>query len=99
MTDQLAAPAVPAHPAEPADLFVRLYDALPDELFRGWTATEWYDDPDVRRRADDIAETVLSRGVLDPAVTEAVIAQDGDRGRFTLLLGLDAALAHASPYS
>jgi predicted amidohydrolase len=96
MEDQLAAAV---HPAEPADLFVRLYDAMPDEVFRGWTATRWYEDAQVRRRANEIGEIVLEHGVLDPAITEEMIAEYGDRGRFMILLGLDTALAHASPYS
>jgi predicted amidohydrolase len=96
MQDQLAAAA---HPAEPADLFVQLYDAMPDDVFQGWTATRWYEDELVRRRANEIGEIVLDRGVLDPAVTEEMIAEYGDRGRFMVLLGLDIALAHASPYA
>ncbi len=98
MTDQWAAPA-PAHPADPADLFIRLYDALPDHRFQGWQATDWHRDPAVRRRADEICETVLALGRLDPDLTEEIIEADGDRGRFAILLGLDAALAYASPYS
>ncbi|MFB4318432.1 hypothetical protein [Actinomadura sp. 21ATH] len=98
MTDQLAAVAQAAYPAEPADLFIRLYDALPDHVFQGWTATMWNDDARVRRRAAEISEIVLALGVLDPDMTEEIIAADGDRGRFAILLGLDAALAHANPY-
>ncbi|WP_329521751.1 hypothetical protein [Spirillospora sp. NBC_01491] len=95
MTDQLAAPA---YPAEPADLFVDLYDALPDHLFRTWEPTGWYDDPAVNRQANDITEIVLDRGELPPTLTAHLIAEHGDLGRFTLLLGLDGALAHANPY-
>ncbi|MFI0355119.1 hypothetical protein [Actinomadura sp. 9N407] len=98
MTDQLAAPARAAHPAEPADLFIRLYDALPDHLFQGWTATMWYDDARVRRQAQEISEIVLALGRLDPEMTEEIVEADGDRGRFAILLGLDGALAHANPY-
>ncbi|WP_378282644.1 hypothetical protein [Actinomadura rugatobispora] len=98
MTDQLAAPAREAHPADPADLFLQLYDELPDRHFHGWQATRWYDDAGVRRRAGEISEIVLALGSLSPEVTEENIAEDGDRGRFTVLLGLDGALAHANPY-
>ncbi|NVI86834.1 hypothetical protein [Actinomadura sp. BRA 177] len=90
--------AAAVHPAEPADLFVRLYDAMPDEVFQGWTATRWYEDEQVRRRANEIGEIVLEHGVLAPAVSEEIIAEYGDRGRFMILLGLDIALVHASPY-
>ncbi|TDD63354.1 hypothetical protein [Actinomadura rubrisoli] len=79
-------------------MFVRLYDEIPDAVFQGWTATRWYDDPRVRREANAVAEIVLDCGTLDPAVTEEIIGRDGDLGRFTILLGLDTALAHASPY-
>ncbi|XRQ12522.1 hypothetical protein ACN3XK_16990 [Actinomadura welshii] len=95
MTDQLAAAA---YPAEPADLFVRLYDSIADAVFQDWTATRWYADEQVRREAGEIAETVLEHGVLDPAETARIVAADGDLGAFTILLGLDTALAHASPY-
>lgn len=95
MTDQSAAAV---YPAEPADLFVRLYDAIADDVFQGWTATRWSRRERVRRDADEIAETVLEHGVLDPAVTAEIVAEQGDLGRFTLLLGLDGALAHAGPY-
>lgn len=95
MTDQLDAAA---YPAGPADLFVHLYDAIPDEVFRGWTAARWYADDRVRREADEIAGTVLEHGALDPEETARIISRHGDRGAFTILLGLDAALAHASPY-
>ncbi|MCP9949634.1 hypothetical protein [Actinomadura madurae] len=96
MTDQSA---TAVYPAGPADLFVRLYDAIADDVFQGWTATRWARRERVRRDADEIAETVLEDGVLDPAVTAEIVAEHGDLGRFTLLLGLDVALAHASPYS
>ncbi|WP_433476428.1 hypothetical protein ACQPZP_04855 [Spirillospora sp. CA-142024] len=88
-----------SYPADPADLFAMLYDSLPDAIFRDWTATSWYDDQEVRRKANEIAETVLESGVLDPDVTDAFLTERGDLGRFTILLGLDDALAHASPYS
>ena len=95
MTDQLAAADFSA---EPADLFVQLYDAIPDDVFEGWTATRWYAAERVRREANEIAESVLASGTLDPARTARIVAARGDRGRFVILLGLDVALAHASPY-
>ena len=98
MTDPLAATADEVYPADPADLFIRLYDELPDRHFQGWQATRWYNDADVRRRADEICELVMALGSLSPDVTEEMITADGDRGRFALLLGLDGALAHANPY-
>ncbi|TDD88483.1 hypothetical protein E1293_06250 [Actinomadura darangshiensis] len=96
MTDQSAAAA---YPGGPADLFVHLYDTISDDVFQGWTATRWYRRERVRRDANEVAEAVLEDGVLDPAVTAEIIAGRGDLGRFTILLGLDIALAHASPYA
>ncbi|MFG2090515.1 MULTISPECIES: hypothetical protein [unclassified Spirillospora] len=91
--------AAAVYPAEPADLFVQLYDSMPDDAFRSWTATRWYAEERVRRKAGEIADGVLERGVLDPAETARIVAMRGDLGRFTILLGLDIALAHASPYA
>ncbi len=82
----------------PADLFVLLYDAIDDGVFQDWTATRWYEDSQVRQEAERIASTVLDTGSLPPGQVEEAIAGRGDLGRFVLLLGLDIALAHASPY-
>ncbi|WP_433335329.1 hypothetical protein [Spirillospora sp. CA-294931] len=98
MEDPLAEFASAAHTTDPADLFVRLYDELPDELFTGWTVPEWYDDPEVRRQANQISEIVLVLGELDSDLVARLVRDDGHRGRFTVLLGLDIALAHANPY-
>ncbi|MGK5558026.1 hypothetical protein ACSNOI_41110 [Actinomadura kijaniata] len=95
MTDRTASAV---YPAEPADLFVQLYDDLPDELFRQWTATEWYADDEVRRRALELSEQVLDSGGLDAGTVRALVAEDGYRGQFTVLLGLDQALAHVNPF-
>ncbi|MGP4024296.1 hypothetical protein [Actinomadura sp. 3N407] len=91
--------AAAAYPAEPADLFVQLYDSMPDDAFKSWTATRWYAEERVRRKAGEIADGVLEHGVLDPAETARIVSVRGDLGRFTILLGLDIALAHASPYA
>ncbi|TDC52715.1 hypothetical protein E1281_18770 [Actinomadura sp. KC345] len=91
--------AAAAYPAEPADLFVHLYDSIADDVFQSWTATRWYAEERVRRKANEIADAVLEHGVLDPAQTARTIAMRGDQGAFTILLGLDIALAHASPYA
>ncbi|MEU5881393.1 hypothetical protein [Spirillospora sp. NPDC047279] len=98
MTDPLTAPAVAPYPADPADLFVVLYDELPDSLFRGWRVMEWYGSDDVQDLATKISEAVLEYGELAPEDAGRIIARDGHRGRFTILLGLDIALAHVNPY-
>ncbi|RFU42567.1 hypothetical protein DZF91_05940 [Actinomadura logoneensis] len=86
------------YPADPADLFVRLYDELPGRLHRSWPPNLWYEDDRVRRAADELSERIIDEGALDPAETAALVAAEGDRGRFTLLLALDGALALANPY-
>ncbi|MCP2341840.1 hypothetical protein [Actinomadura rupiterrae] len=100
MTDRLAAyPHEPAeYPADPADLFVRLYDELPAELHRSWDPGAWYEKDQVRRAAAALRERIAADGALDPAETAALVAAEGDQGRFTLLLALDGALALANPY-
>ncbi|MEV4255402.1 hypothetical protein AB0J52_19795 [Spirillospora sp. NPDC049652] len=100
MTDRLAEhPREDAdYPADPADLFVRLYDELPERLHRAWPPNLWYEDDRVRRAADDLRERISDEGGLDPAETAGIVEVEGDRGRFTLLLALDGALALANPY-
>ncbi|MFI0449596.1 hypothetical protein [Actinomadura sp. 6N118] len=98
MTDPLTALAVAPYPADPADLFVVLYDELPDSLFRGWRVMEWYGSPAVQNLATKISDAVLEYGELAPEDVGRIIARDGDRGRFTILLGLDIALSHVNPY-
>lgn len=100
MTDRLAEhPRETAeYPADPADLFVRLYDELPAQLHRDWPANLWYEDARIRRAAAELTERIVDDGGLDPAEAAAAVAAEGDRGRFTLLLALDGALALANPY-
>ncbi|WP_026416206.1 hypothetical protein [Actinomadura oligospora] len=100
MTERLAEhpPATADYPSDPADLFVRLYDELPVRLHRAWPLNLWYEDARVRRTAGDLRERITDDGELDPAETAAIVAADEDRGRFTLLLALDGALALANPY-
>lgn len=89
-------------PADPADLFVVLYDLLPDEPFCGEEATDWLRVSTVRRFADRVCTSVLRTGRVTPRLTKAVAKEaelHGDRGVFAALLGLDWALATANPFS
>jgi len=99
MTESLTAPAVTPYPADPADLFVTLYDQLPDSVFRGWEIMDWFADPDVDDLSHKISEAVLDYGELAPEDVARIVARDDDRGRFAILLGLDEALGYVNPYS
>jgi predicted amidohydrolase len=86
--------------ADPADLFVQLYDALPESLFRGWQPTAWSGDPAVKKLANEVYEELLDFGTLAEATVARIIAEPTDhRGIFTVLRGIDWALADVSPFS
>jgi predicted amidohydrolase len=71
-----------------ADLFCALFDALAPALFHADGAA-WMADPEVAAVAE-AAELAVLAG-------ERVAPPEDPRGRFAVLLGLDAALAHANP--
>jgi predicted amidohydrolase len=99
MTEPLTAAAVAPYPEDPADLFVTLYDELPEPVFCGWDAQDWFADRSVRDLAGKICEAILDYGELAPEDVARIIARDGDRGRFTILLGIDDALQFINPYA
>ncbi|MBO2445709.1 hypothetical protein J4573_01260 [Actinomadura barringtoniae] len=99
MTESLTAPAVTPYPADPADLFVTLYDELPESVFRSWDIMDWFDDQDVKQLSHLISEAVLDYGELAPEDVGRIVEDQGDRGRFTILLGLDEALWYVNPYA
>ncbi|MDC0769368.1 hypothetical protein [Streptomyces sp. HD] len=95
-------PQDPAHsiseielPADPADLFVALYDELPDEHFSGRQALTWYNDPDLQNLADSVCDDVTQHGRATLSLVRGIIHEYGDMGRFTVLIGLDQAFRHA----
>src|SRR5262245_55159885 len=71
-----------------ADLFCALFDRVDAADFHVAGPT-WLGDAEVAATAADV-----ERSALDG---EAVQAPDGARETFAVLLGLDGALAHASP--
>ncbi|HSD22794.1 MAG TPA: hypothetical protein VLB79_00555 [Solirubrobacterales bacterium] len=71
-----------------ADLFCALFDRLEPSQFRA-EGEGWMCDPEVAATA-----ALVERAALDG---EQVEAPDGGRPAFAVLLGLDAALAHANP--
>lgn len=86
-------------PADPADLFVVLYDLLPEGPFRGLKANEWHGDETVRQLAEEVCEDVRSFGNADTARVEEICEERGDQGLFAVLTGLDQALGAVNPFS
>jgi len=73
-----------------ADLFCRLFDRLDARRFHA-EAEAWMAEPDVVAKAADVEQAVLDG--------RTVAVPDGAAQTFAVLLGLDAALAHANPLS
>jgi predicted amidohydrolase len=71
-----------------ADLFCELFDLLAPAEFRAQGET-WMADAQVVARATEVEEAALDG--------EPVVAPEGADQTFAVLLGLDAALAHANP--
>ncbi|MDN3353041.1 hypothetical protein [Actinomadura sp. DC4] len=85
---------------DPADLFVQLYDALPESLFRGWDPMAWSRDPKVKKLANEVYDELSDSGRVAEATVGRIIKEPADyRGMFTVLRGIDAALADVSPFS
>jgi predicted amidohydrolase len=86
---------------DPAALFIELYDQLPEELFLAPDpVARWERDPWVDRHAMDVYDHVLKHGVADPGQVMTILDNDGgDRGVFTVLRGIDWALATINPWS
>ncbi|MBO4258375.1 hypothetical protein [Streptomyces griseorubiginosus] len=92
----------PELPDDPADLFVVLYDLLPDEHFQGQEAIEWVHDPAVRVRADQVCTSVLKAGRVTAELAAEIAAEiqvPGGRATFAVLTGLDWALGSVNPFS
>ncbi|GAA3792503.1 hypothetical protein GCM10022403_028130 [Streptomyces coacervatus] len=88
--------------ADPADLFVILYDLLPEERFRADEAIDWLQDLTVREKADHICRQVLQTGRVTEKLAGDIVREvdnHGHLGMFTALVGLDRALAAANPFN
>jgi predicted amidohydrolase len=79
-----------------ADLFCELFDGLGPAEFRGGGAETWLGDDRVRELALEI-EAAAVDGTLEADAVRASIADGESTARFAVLVGLDAALAHAVP--
>ncbi|MGI5374531.1 hypothetical protein ACQEV2_09855 [Streptomyces sp. CA-251387] len=86
-------------PADPADLFVLLYDTLPTQYFSNHTARKWFKDQKVRKRAELVCEDVLSDGFASVPLIRDIIAEHGDEGVFSVLMGLDRSFEVAGLYA
>jgi predicted amidohydrolase len=87
------------YPSDPAHLFMVLHDLLSDGPFLDRQAAKWVADREVRRRVARVEESVLAAGRADPDSLRSIVEWDGERGLFTLLLGLDAALWYVNPFN
>ncbi|MEV8015792.1 hypothetical protein AB0O76_05420 [Streptomyces sp. NPDC086554] len=85
-------------PVDPADLFVVLYDALPNWPFRGRTANKWFDDIQVRQQAELVCKDVRRDGRASIDLVRNLIREYGDQGIFAALMGLDRAFENAGIY-
>ncbi|GGL83724.1 hypothetical protein GCM10010129_29240 [Streptomyces fumigatiscleroticus] len=88
-------------PDDPADLFVVLYDLLPEEHFRADKAIDWLHNSTVRDLADRVCTGVLRTGRVTAGLTDEIVAsihEHGDQGLFAVLTGLDWAMAPANPF-
>ncbi|GAA3120310.1 hypothetical protein ACFQ0X_05510 [Streptomyces rectiviolaceus] len=85
-------------PVDPADLFVVLYDALPNWPFSSRTANKWFGDTRVQQRAELVCKDVRRDGRADIDLVRNLIRQYGDQGMFAVLMGLDRAFENAGIY-
>jgi predicted amidohydrolase len=90
-----------SYAADPAALFVELYNELPDDLFlRPDPVVHWERDAWVKQHAMRLYDHILKYGEADPRQVGAIINEGGAyRGVFTVLRGIDWALALINPWT
>ena len=89
-----------SYPTDPAALFMELYDQLPDDVFLADKAVQWdNEDAWVTLHAMRVYDQILTYGEADPVQIERIVKEGDDRGIFTVLRGIDWALAHINPFS
>jgi predicted amidohydrolase len=86
------------HPSDPAALFIELYDQLPDEVFLRPDPEKWKHDPDVQRQAQRVCDYIQKFGEADLHQVQEIIDEDGHRGTFAVLRGIDLALEIINPW-
>jgi predicted amidohydrolase len=85
-------------PTDPAAVFMKLYDQLPEDVFAQREALRWERDPQVKRDATRVYEHILGHGLTDPRLTAKIVQGGGNRERFAVLRGIDWALEHVNPF-
>lgn len=83
---------------DPADLFVQLFDLIGDGPFRSGEARAWDRDPALRERAAEVDQQVRATGRVPRPLVDSLL-DEGDRGVFALLRGLDLALSYVNPFT
>ena len=88
-----------SYPTDPAALFMELYDQLPDDVFLADKAVQWdNEDAWVTLHAMRVYDQILTYGEADPVQIERIVKEGDDRGIFTVLRGIDWALAHINTF-
>ena len=78
---------------------MQLYDQLPEQPFTGREPSQWDNDSGVKLRASRVYEHIIDHGEADPQQVEEIVQVGGNRGLFTVLRGIDWALAHINPFT
>jgi predicted amidohydrolase len=87
------------YPTDPAALFMELYDQLSDDVFLADDPVKWdNEDAWVTLHAMRVYEHILTHGEADPSQVERIVKEGDDRGIFTVLRGIDWALALINPF-
>jgi predicted amidohydrolase len=81
---------------DPADFFAKLYDALPEPLFRSDAMQDWLQEPGFWRTVDQITEVCFEKGRLAPSDLGPSSSLD-PRHLVAIAFGLDEALTFANP--
>jgi hypothetical protein len=89
----------PARHTDPADLFVHLYDAVPEAVFLGDEAARLSEDKDVRAETERVTRAVLATGEVDAQMWDLPADSSHDSVAFARLIGLDNVLRHVHPKS
>ncbi|TCM34418.1 hypothetical protein [Kribbella sp. VKM Ac-2568] len=84
--------------SDPADVFVQIYDHIPEKIFRSDAIAGWFRDPLFWKVADAVTEECLQHGTLDPERISELVAR-GEEYALAVLTGIDDALTFAAPWS
>jgi hypothetical protein len=82
---------------DPADVFVEIYDRLPVAWFRREELELWIRSRQLANVAEPVTDACLEQGVLDRNWISGIVA-NGAEYELAVLVGIDDALKHASPW-